>query len=93
MRPGTRGFVSVGLPARARWPGRAGGSGPGGAREPARRGPRVGEDGRGTQVPPGTTIRYTVRDLYDRPWARIWEEYFERGMKRPVAADDLGGFK
>jgi hypothetical protein len=53
----------------------------------------LGEDGRGTQVPPGTTIRYTVRDLYDRPWARIWEEYFEKGMKRPDAADDLGGFK
>ena len=32
-------------------------------------------------------------DLYDRPWARIWEEYFEKGMKRPAAADDLGGFR
>jgi len=53
----------------------------------------VGEDGRGTQVPPGTTINYTVRDLYDRPWARIWEQYFEKDMKRPVAAEDLGGFK
>ncbi len=53
----------------------------------------VGEDGRGTQVPPGTTINYTVRDLYDRPWARIWEQYFEKDMKRPAAADDLGGFK
>ena len=53
----------------------------------------VGEDGRGTQVPPGTTINYTVRDLYDRPWARIWEQYFEKGMKRPAAAEDLGGFK
>jgi hypothetical protein len=53
----------------------------------------LGEDGRGTQVPPGTTIKYTVRDLYDRPWARIWEEYFEKRMKRPAEADDLGGFK
>ena len=53
----------------------------------------VGEDGRGTQVPPGTTINYTVRDLYDRPWARIWEQYFEKGMKRPAVAEDLGGFK
>jgi hypothetical protein len=53
----------------------------------------VGDDGRGTQVPPGTTINYKVRDLYDRPWARIWEEYFEKGMKRPEAADGLGGFK
>jgi len=53
----------------------------------------VGDDGRGTQVPPGTTIQYKVRDLYDRPWARIWEEYFEKGMKRPAEADELGGFK
>ena len=53
----------------------------------------VGEDGRGTQVPPGTEIKYKVRDLYDRPWARIWEEYFEKGMKRPADADGIGGFK
>lgn len=52
-----------------------------------------GKDGRGTQVPPGTTIEYTVRDLFDRPWARIWEEYFEKGMQRPAANDTLGGFK
>ena len=53
----------------------------------------VGDDGRGTQVPPGTTIQYKVRDLYDRPWARIWEEYFEKGMKRPAETDELGGFR
>jgi hypothetical protein len=53
----------------------------------------VGKDGRGTQVPPGTTIDYKVRDLFDRPWARIWEEYFEKGMQRPKADDTLGGFK
>jgi hypothetical protein len=53
----------------------------------------VGKDGRGTQVPPGTTIDYKVRDLFDRPWARVWEEYFEKGMQRPKADDTLGGFK
>jgi hypothetical protein len=53
----------------------------------------LGEDGRNTQVPPGTTIQYTVRDLYDRPWAEIWEEYFEGGMSRPEADDSLGGFR
>jgi hypothetical protein len=36
---------------------------------------------------------YTVRDLYDRPWARIWEEYFEPGMSRPAEDDSLGGFR
>jgi hypothetical protein len=53
----------------------------------------IDEDGRAAQVPPGTTIEYTVRDLYDRPWARVWEEYFEDGMSRPVEDDSLGGFR
>lgn len=52
-----------------------------------------GPDGRATQVSPGTTIEYTVRDLYDRPWAQIWEEYFEEGMSRPQEDDSLGGFR
>lgn len=53
----------------------------------------LGPDGRGTQVSPGTTIEYEVRDLYDRPWARVWEEYFENGMSRPEEDDSLGGFR
>ena len=53
----------------------------------------TGEDGRAEQVPPGTTIEYKVRDLYDRPWARIWEEYFEGDMNKPVEDDSLGGFR
>jgi hypothetical protein len=47
----------------------------------------VGKDGRGTRVANGTTIQYKAYDLYDRPWARIWEEYFEKDMKRPKEAD------
>lgn len=50
-------------------------------------------DGRASQVSPGTTIDYTVLDLYDRPWAKIWEEYFEDGMNRPEEDDSLGGFR
>ncbi|MGD8808196.1 MAG: hypothetical protein PVG24_01255 [Gammaproteobacteria bacterium] len=53
----------------------------------------LGEDGRNTQVAPGTTIPFEVRDLYDRPWAQIWEEYFEDGMSRPEEDDSLGGFR
>jgi hypothetical protein len=53
----------------------------------------LGEDGRNTQVSPGTTIPYEVRDLYDRPWAQIWEEYFEDDMSRPEEDDSLGGFR
>jgi hypothetical protein len=32
---------------------------------------------------PGATIEYTVPDMYGRPWAQIWERYFEQGMQRP----------
>jgi hypothetical protein len=40
-------------------------------------------DGRPKPVAPGTTIEYTVPDMYGRPWAQIWEKYFEQGMQRP----------
>ena len=42
-------------------------------------------DGRPKPLSPGTTIEYTVPDMYGRPWAQIWERYFEQGMKRPDA--------
>jgi hypothetical protein len=44
-------------------------------------------DGRGTPVNPGTVIEYKVEDMYGRPWAAIWEEYFEDGMQRPEDTD------
>ncbi len=53
----------------------------------------LGPDGRGAQVSPGTTIEYTVPDLYDRPWARTWEQFFEQGMSKPEEDDSLGGFQ
>jgi hypothetical protein len=31
----------------------------------------------------GTVIPFKVPNLYDRPWAKIWEEYHEKGMQRP----------
>ena len=40
-------------------------------------------DGRPKPLTPGTEIEYTVPDMYGRPWAQIWERYFEQGMKRP----------
>ena len=43
-------------------------------------------DGRPKPLSPGTTIEYTVPDIYGRPWAQIWERYLEDGMQRP--ADD-----
>jgi hypothetical protein len=44
-------------------------------------------NGRATPVAPGTVIQYRVEDLYGRPWAAVWEEYFEKGMQRPERED------
>jgi general stress protein 26 len=38
-------------------------------------------------------IEYEVPDIFDRPWARIWEKYFEQGMSRPETARDLFDFE
>jgi hypothetical protein len=48
-------------------------------------------DGKGQYVPPGDTIEYTVRGL-NRPWAQIYEEYFEDGMQRPEPTLDIFDF-
>jgi hypothetical protein len=40
-------------------------------------------DGRPLPLAPGVTIEYTIPDMYGRPWAQIWERYFEDGMQRP----------
>ena len=49
--------------------------------------------GRLQPVRPGTVIEYRVPDWYDRPWARVWEEYFEQEMARPEAEEDLFNFE
>jgi hypothetical protein len=33
-----------------------------------------------------------VPDIYGRPWAHIWEKYFEQGMEKPEA-EDIFSFK
>ena len=43
-----------------------------------------------TQVAPGQVIQYRVPDMLDRPWAKIWEEFFEKNMDRPKEELDLG---
>ncbi len=40
-------------------------------------------EGRPLPLAPGVTFEYTVPDMYGRPWAQIWERYFEDGMQRP----------
>jgi len=40
-----------------------------------------------TPVAPGTTIELKIPDMYGRPWAQIWETYFEQGMQKPADED------
>ena len=40
-------------------------------------------DGRATPVVAGKVIPFKVPNMYDRPWAKLWEEYHEKGMQRP----------
>lgn len=48
-------------------------------------------NGTATPLTPGRVIEYEVPDMFGRPWAHIWEKYWERGMKRPDE-DDLFDF-
>ena len=50
-------------------------------------------DGRPKPLASGTTIEYTVPDMYGRPWAQIWEKYFEKGMQRPAADESIFDFR
>jgi hypothetical protein len=43
--------------------------------------------GRGTHVNAGDTIEYEIPDMFGRPWAQMWEKYFEQGMERPKEQD------
>ena len=52
--------------------------------------PRYPVNGYATQVAPGQVIEYRVPDMFDRPWSKIWQEYFEKNMERPVETLDLG---
>ena len=37
-----------------------------------------------TPKSPGSRFEYELPDIYGRPWAQYWEEYFEKGMQRPA---------
>jgi hypothetical protein len=45
------------------------------------------QKGRATPIAPPAEITFDVLDMYNRPWAQIWEKYWEKGMKRPQEAD------
>jgi len=50
-------------------------------------------NGVNSPLTPGTVIEYEMPDMYGRPWATIWERYFEQGMSKPDADDDLFNFE
>jgi hypothetical protein len=49
-------------------------------------------NGVASPVTPGTVIPFKVQDMFDRPWAQIWEENFEQGMSRPAENEDIFDF-
>jgi hypothetical protein len=40
-----------------------------------------------THVAPGDVIEYEALDMFQRPWAQLWEKYFEQGMQKPEDED------
>jgi hypothetical protein len=40
-------------------------------------------NGVATPVVSGRVIEYKVPNMFGRPWAKLWEEYHEKGMQRP----------
>jgi hypothetical protein len=49
-------------------------------------------DGKGVHVTPGMVIEYKIPNLYDRPWAEIYENYHEEGMEQPAPTVDIFAF-
>jgi hypothetical protein len=49
-------------------------------------------DGYATPVAPNQVIEFTVPDMYGRPWAQIWDQYFEQDMQKP-RNDDIFSFE
>lgn len=41
-------------------------------------------NGVATPKNPGSRFEYELPDIYGRPWAQMWEKYFEQGMQKPV---------
>ena len=52
------------------------------------------EKGKARPIHPGDRVDYEVPDIYGRPWAAMWEKYFEQGMVDPEKKneDDMFDF-
>jgi hypothetical protein len=49
--------------------------------------------GLATPIAPGTTFEHDVLDMYGRPWAQLWEKYWEQGLQRPAEDEDVFSFE
>jgi hypothetical protein len=50
-------------------------------------------DGENTTVSPGSVIDFRVPDMYGRPWADIWDRYYEQDMDKGDAGADIFSFE
>lgn len=50
-------------------------------------------EGRATPLAQGDRFEFEVADIYGRPWARTWEQYFEEGTSRPNDPEALFDFE
>jgi hypothetical protein len=50
-------------------------------------------NGHNSPLTPGSKVEYEMPDMYNRPWAKIWEENFEQGMTKPEVNEDLFNFE
>jgi hypothetical protein len=44
-------------------------------------------EGISTPMTPGSVIEYQIPDMYGRPWAHIFNQYWEEGMEQPLEED------
>jgi len=49
-------------------------------------------NGANAPLTPGKVIQYEMPDMYNRPWNAIWRKYFEQGMSKKDAGDDIFKF-
>ena len=50
-------------------------------------------DGVNSPLTPGAVVEYEMPDMYGRPWATLWERYFEQGMSKPDTTEDIFSFE
>jgi hypothetical protein len=60
---------------------------PGGVRSVGRGAPLAAHTRDYQPTGPSMTFEHEVLDMYGRPWAQLWEKYYEQGMEKPRDED------